>query len=84
MMSGSQVEILAGDKLEQRGNVRPGDYLFIPAGVPHVAVNRSHETAVFMGARTDPNANESVVMLPELDILVDAALLPERTDQVGG
>ena len=67
MMSGGDVELFTGARLEHRDVIRPGDYLFIPAGLPHVAVNRSDTPAVFMGARTDPNANESVVMLPELD-----------------
>ncbi len=50
---------------------RPGDYLYIPPGVPHVAVNRSQDTpAVFVGARTDPNEQESVVMRPGLDARV--------------
>jgi uncharacterized RmlC-like cupin family protein len=48
-----------------------GDYLFIPAKVPHVAVNRSKTTtAVFVGVCNEPTAQESVVMLPELDALV--------------
>jgi uncharacterized RmlC-like cupin family protein len=67
MMSGTEVELFTGADLDHREVVRPGDYLFIPGGLPHVAVNRSDAAAVFMGARTDPNANESVVLLPELD-----------------
>lgn len=67
MMSGVEMDLYTGAKLEHRDRVRPGDYLFIPAGLPHLAVNRSDVAAVFIGARTDPNANESVVMLPELD-----------------
>jgi uncharacterized RmlC-like cupin family protein len=35
--------------------------------VPHVAVNRSERPAVFVGARSDPNEQESVVMRPDLD-----------------
>jgi uncharacterized RmlC-like cupin family protein len=35
--------------------------------VPHVAVNRSQRPAVFVGARTDPNEQESVVRRPDLD-----------------
>jgi uncharacterized RmlC-like cupin family protein len=35
--------------------------------VPHVAVNRGATPALFVGARTDPNEQESVVMRPELD-----------------
>ena len=51
--------------------MRPGDYLFIPPQVPHVVVNRSDTTpAVFVGARNEPTAMESVVMLPDLNELV--------------
>jgi uncharacterized RmlC-like cupin family protein len=35
-----------------------------------VAVNRGEAPAVFIAARTDPNEQESVVMLPELDAKV--------------
>jgi uncharacterized RmlC-like cupin family protein len=56
-----------GEDLERREVVRAGDYLYVPAGVPHVAVNRGAMPAVFVGARTDPNEQESVVMRPELD-----------------
>ena len=67
MVSGQEVDVLSGNELQHRDVVRPGDYLFIPGGVPHVAENRTGTAAVFMGARTDPNANESVVLLPDLD-----------------
>jgi uncharacterized RmlC-like cupin family protein len=67
MMSGVDVDLYTGPNLEHLDHLHPGDYLFIPAGLPHVAINRSDVAAVFMGARTDPNANESVVMLPGLD-----------------
>jgi uncharacterized RmlC-like cupin family protein len=50
-----------------------GDYVFIPAGVPHVAVNASQgEEAVAILARTDASEQESVVLLPELDSVVPA------------
>ncbi len=66
-VSGDEVELWTGDQLEHREVARPGDFLYIPAGVPHVAVNRSETPALFVGARTDPNEQESVVMRPELD-----------------
>ncbi len=48
-----------------------GDYVFIPAGVPHVAVNASDsEEAVAILSRTDPNEQESVVLLTELEAQV--------------
>ena len=69
-VSGDEVELWTGDQLEHRDVAHPGDFLFIPAGVPHVAVNRSDTPAVFIGARSDPNEQESVVMRPELEAQV--------------
>ena len=71
MLSGEEVELWSGNQLEHREVDRPGDYLFIPPGVPHVAVNRSKTTpAVFVGGRNEPTAQESVVMHPELDLRI--------------
>ena len=70
LLSGEEVELFTGDRLEHRALAHPGDYLFIPAKVPHVAVNRGKTPAVFIGVRNEPTAQESVVMLPELDPLV--------------
>lgn len=67
LVSGDEVELYTGENLERREVAGAGDYLYIPAGVPHVAVNRGSTPAVFIGARTDPNEQESVVMRPELD-----------------
>ena len=70
MLSGEEVELWTGTRLEHRDIARPGDYLFTPAGVPHVAINRSGTPAVFVTARNEPTAQESVAMRPELDALV--------------
>jgi uncharacterized RmlC-like cupin family protein len=71
MLSGREVELWSGPRLEHKSVARAGDYLFIPAGVPHVAVNRSSaEPAVFIGARNEPTASESVLMMPQLDACV--------------
>jgi uncharacterized RmlC-like cupin family protein len=50
--------------------VRPGDYLYIPANLLHVAFNRSNQPAGFVGARNEPTAQESVVLRPEMDARV--------------
>ena len=50
--------------------LRPGDYLYIPANVLHVAVNRGAVPAVFIGTRTEATINESVVLHPDKDALV--------------
>lgn len=70
LLSGDAVELCTGPRLEHRETAGAGDYLFIPANVAHVAVNRGTEPAVFIGVRNEPTAQESVVMLPELDALV--------------
>ena len=67
MLQGGEVELWTGAGLEHRSVARPGDYLFIPAGMPHVAVNRGADPAVFIGARSEASTRESVTMLPELD-----------------
>ena len=57
-----------GDKLEQHLVARAGDSLYIPANMPHLPYNLSDaESCVAVIARTDPNEQESVVLLPELE-----------------
>ncbi|WP_367066008.1 cupin domain-containing protein [Oryzisolibacter sp. LB2S] len=71
LLSGEDVELWTGERLQHCERAQAGDYLFIPANVPHVAVNRSAQLpAVFIGVRNEPTAQESVVMHPELDALV--------------
>ena len=70
MVSGDEVELWTGEQLEHREVARAGDYAYIPAGVPHVAVNRTETPAEFVAARTDPNEQESVVMRPDLEAKV--------------
>jgi len=67
VLSGENIELWSGDELKHRELARAGDYLYIPANVPHVAVNRGTKDAVFVGARNEATAQESVVMRPELD-----------------
>ena len=67
VLSGEDVELWSGEALEHRELARTGDYLYIPANVPHVAVNRGTGDAVFVGARNEATAQESVVMRPDLD-----------------
>ncbi len=65
-----------GEGLAEHAMVRAGDFFYIPAGVPHLPYNPSDETpCVAVIARTDPNEQESVVLLPDLD-----AELQQRAD----
>ena len=57
-----------GERLEHHSIVEAGDYFYIPADVPHLPYNPSAtDTVVAIIARTDPNEQESVVLLPELE-----------------
>jgi uncharacterized RmlC-like cupin family protein len=56
------------ERLEEHLSAEAGDFVYIPAGVPHLPYNLSAtESCVALVARTDPNEQESVVLLPELD-----------------
>jgi uncharacterized RmlC-like cupin family protein len=61
-------EMWYGDDLEEYTTIEPGDLVYIPAGVPHLPGNRSEtEPCLAVIARTDPNEQESVVLLPHLE-----------------
>jgi len=57
-----------GENLSEHLEVEAGEFLYIPAGMPHQPYNPSQtDDAIAVLARTDPNEQESVVLLPELD-----------------
>ncbi|MBA2941425.1 cupin domain-containing protein [Paenibacillus sp. CGMCC 1.16610] len=59
-----------GEKLDQHMEVEEGDFLYIPAGMPHMPYNPSEsEPCTALLARTDPNEQESVRLLPELETI---------------
>jgi uncharacterized RmlC-like cupin family protein len=72
-----------GEMLDEHVTVGTGDFFYIPAGIPHLPYNPSETTpCVAVIARTDPNEQESVVLLPELDatmaLLLDARFRTPR------
>ena len=60
-----------GERLENVAIVRAGEMFYIPAGVPHLPANLRDEPITAVIARTDPHEQESVVLLPELEGLVE-------------
>ena len=53
-----------GEGLREHLTVEAGDYLYIPANMPHLPYNPSEsEPAIGVLARTDPNEQESVTLL---------------------
>ncbi|MFO1204052.1 MAG: cupin domain-containing protein [Tabrizicola sp.] len=68
-MSGRSV-MYWGERLENRMEAEAGDLIYIPADTPHLPFNPGPEPCTAVIARTDPNEQESVVLLPELEHLV--------------
>jgi uncharacterized RmlC-like cupin family protein len=72
--------MLYGEQLEHRLEAHPGDFVYIPASVPHKPWNLSEtEPIAMVVARTDAREQESLVLLPHLDELphvVEAAPKP--------
>ena len=65
-----EVGMYYGEKLENHMVTGAGDFVYIPANTPHLPYNMSQiEPATAVISRTDPNEQESVVMLPELDAI---------------
>ncbi|MBN9020281.1 MAG: cupin domain-containing protein [Rhizobiales bacterium] len=65
-----EAETWFGERLEQCLTVKAGEMFYIPAGMPHLPVNRSGAPCTAVIARTDPNEQESVRLLPELEHFV--------------
>ena len=67
ILSGTS-EMWYGEKLREHLTAHQGDFVYIPAGMPHLPANPSQsEPCIAVLARTDPNEQESVVLLPHLD-----------------
>lgn len=80
-----------GNRLQHLMETVAGDLVYIPANVPHLPINTSDRPVTAVIARTDPNEQESVTLLPELDHLVpdwcrhpDFAPAPDVSPQGGG
>jgi len=61
-----QTEIWYGGDLAKRSLVRAGDFIYLPPGAPHLAVNRGDVTSIAVVATTDPAdaAGTVVIELP--------------------
>jgi uncharacterized RmlC-like cupin family protein len=71
VLSGT-AEMWYGEGLKDYLTVSAGEFLYIPAGVPHLPANPSQtEPCSAVLARTDPNEQESVVLRPDLDAIPD-------------
>ena len=69
VLSGTAV-MYWGHALEHRMAISAGEMIYIPADMPHLPFNPGPAPATAVIARTDPNEQESVTLLPELEGMV--------------
>jgi uncharacterized RmlC-like cupin family protein len=58
-----EAEMRHGTKLDQTMRMRAGDFIYIPAGVPHQPYNPTDRPVRAVISRTDPKEQESVVLV---------------------
>jgi|SRR5580692_4244859 uncharacterized RmlC-like cupin family protein len=58
-----EADVWHGPGLVQRSPVRAGDFIYIPPGTPHLAVNRGDVTSIAVVARTDPADQPGAVVI---------------------
>ncbi len=65
-----EAEMYYGERLAEHLVARTGEYVYVPAGMPHLVLNRSGERCIALVAHTSPDDQAGIVLLPELDTLV--------------
>ncbi|HEY7399123.1 MAG TPA: cupin domain-containing protein [Gaiellaceae bacterium] len=63
-------EMFYGPHLEAHLVAATGDYVYVPADVAHLVMNRSGAPATAVVAHTAASDQEGIVLLPELDPLI--------------
>lgn len=65
-----ETEMYFGARLGELLRARAGEYIYIPADMPHLVINRSGALCRAVVAHTAADDQAGIVMLPELDPLV--------------
>jgi uncharacterized RmlC-like cupin family protein len=65
-----EIEMFFGERLGERLVAEAGEYVYVPADVPHLVLNRSNSTCRALVAHTSPDDQTGIVLHPELDPLV--------------
>lgn len=65
-----EAEMYYGARLEEHLAARAGEYIYVPAGAPHLVLNRSGAVCRAVVAHTAADDQDAIVLLPELDALI--------------
>lgn len=71
-----ETEIWHGDGLVKRTVMRAGDFMYVPPGTPHLAMNRSDVMTIAVTASTGPEEREDMVVVELPRHLADMLSLP--------
>jgi uncharacterized RmlC-like cupin family protein len=64
------VDMYYGERLEHFLQAQPGEFVYVPADMPHLVLNRSGAPAKAVVAHSAADDQDGIVLLPELDGLV--------------
>ncbi len=65
-----EAEMYFGERLEHLVHAKAGEYIYIPADMPHLVLNRSGAPCRAVVAHSAEDDQAGIVLLPELDALV--------------
>jgi uncharacterized RmlC-like cupin family protein len=65
-----EAETHFGEELREIARARTGEYVYIPADMPHLVLNRSGAPCRALVAHSAADDQAGIVLLPELDALV--------------
>jgi uncharacterized RmlC-like cupin family protein len=71
-----EAEVWHGPGLVRRSAARAGDFIYLPPGTPHLAVNRSDVTSITVVGRSGTASQTSAVMIELPRHLADLASFP--------
>ena len=66
-----EAEMYFGDRLEHRLQARAGEYVYIPAGTPHLVLNRSGASCRALVAHSAADDQAGIVLRADLDTLIE-------------
>lgn len=65
-----EADMYFGERLEHLLHARAGEYVYIPADMPHLVLNRSGAPCRALVAHSAADDQAGIVLLPDLDALV--------------
>ena len=76
-----ETEVWHGADLAKRAMVRAGDFIYVPPGTPHLAVNRGDVTSIAVVVRNDPVDDGAAVVIELPRHLAGLLSLPVATQE---